>query len=197
MSEPSLYGLILAGGQSQRMGQSKARLPYGGIAQYRRAAGMLFNCCKTVFLSCRPEHKAAYRDIPLILDWSEFGEIGPLNGVLSAFGTLPGPWLVLGCDYPLISAADLELLLRARDPQAPATVFIHPESNLPEPLIGIYEQSAATLLAEWLRNGGQSLRVFLEENKAKMVPHDNPQHLKSVDTPEAYAQIVQQWKQEA
>ena len=55
MSIPPLYGLVLTGGRSTRMGRDKAALEYGGQAQADRAFDLLARVCDKVFVSARAD----------------------------------------------------------------------------------------------------------------------------------------------
>jgi len=181
-----MNGLVLSGGHSNRMGQPKCLLDYHGKPQYQHAAELLAPFCEQVFISCQAEQKGLFDGFPLVCDSVKFGEIGPMNGVLSAFEKEKTAWFVLGCDYPLLEKSDLEQLVQARNPQRVATVFANPDTGKPEPLIGIYEAAAGLLLLEWWRQENQSLRIFLERQKVNLVVPKNLERLKSVDTPEGF-----------
>lgn len=189
-----MNGLILAGGHSARMGQPKALLDYHGKPQWRQAAELLAPFCKQVFVSCRAEQEDLFAGFSTVCDKVEFDDIGPMNGVLSAFEKEKIAWFVLACDYPLLEKSDLEQLVEARNPQCVATVFSNPETGKPEPLIGIYEAAAASILLEWWKSGNQSLRVFLKQNEVQIIVPENPERLKSVDTPEAFEIVRRIWK---
>ncbi len=195
-----INGLVLAGGHSRRMGQPKSLLEYHGKPQYQYVAELLSGFCEQVFISCRAEQQDLFAGYVTILDSTIYGDIGPLNGVLSAFSTqlpesfeLSGSslraWFVLGCDYPLLEKSDLEQLVRERNPSSVATVFANPETQFLEPLLGIYEAKAGPLLLEWLQQGNESLRRFLENVPVERVIPQHPSCLKSVDTPEEFQRI--------
>ncbi len=182
-----MNGLVLAGGQSSRMGQPKSLLQYHGKPQYQHVAEILSGFCERVFISCRAEQQSLFKGVETILDSNSYGDIGPLNGVLSAFQLSESSltsWFVIGCDYPFLGKSDLEQLVEARNPDCLATVFLNPDTQFPEPLLGIYEAAAGPLLQEWLQMGNESLRRFLEKNEVQMVIPQQPKCLKSVDTPE-------------
>ena len=107
-----LYGLVLAGGSSQRMGQDKAALAYGGRLQLDRAFSLLMPRVARCFVSLREDQKndslrAAY---PGIVD--RMGGIGPAAGLLAAHDLYPDvAWLVLACDLPLLDEATLDALM--------------------------------------------------------------------------------------
>jgi molybdopterin-guanine dinucleotide biosynthesis protein A len=180
-----MNGLILAGGQSSRMGQPKSLLQYHGKPQYQHLMDLLSGFCGQVFLSCREEQKELFTGCETIFDSAQLGDIGPINGILSAFERdKTNAWLVLGCDYPMLEKSDLEQLVQARNSDAAATIFIHPETQFLEPLIGIYEASTAPLLLEWWKQGHQSLRHFLAHQSVHKIRPLRLEALKSVDTPE-------------
>ena len=190
-----MNGLVLAGGQSRRMGQPKSLLRYHGKPQYQHVAEMLSGFCERVFISCRAEQQSLFEGVETILDSNSYGDIGPLNGVLSAFanklpeslklsGSSNTTWFIVGCDYPFLEKSDLEQLVRARNPDLLATVFVNPDTQFLEPLLGIYEAAAGLVLQEWLQMGNESLRRFLGKNEVQVVIPQHPKCLKSVDTPE-------------
>ncbi|MFN0216897.1 MAG: NTP transferase domain-containing protein [Saprospiraceae bacterium] len=187
---PGINGLVLAGGHSRRMGQPKCLLHYHGKPQYQYVAELLSGFCGRVFISCRSEQQAMFEDLETIFDSTVYGDIGPMNGVLSAFEKEnDGAWFVLGCDYPLLEKTDLEQLVRARNQACAATVFLNPETRFLEPLLGIYETKAGPLLHEWHQQGNESLRRFLENVPVERVIPQHPSCLKSLDTPEEYQRI--------
>lgn len=173
------------------MGQAKSLLNYHQKPQYQHLAGLLSSYCTAVYLSCRETQAHWFSDIPCIFDSPEYEETGPMNGLLRAFELYPREaWLVLGCDYPLLSGSELDQLVQARSSAGIATVFKHPESLFPEPLLGIYEAAAAPLLREWYLQGNTSLRRFLENHAVQMLVPRDPEVLKSVDTPEDYEAVL-------
>lgn len=179
-----MYGLILAGGQSSRMGQPKSLIDYHGKPQYLFLQDLLMPYCEEVFISCKPEQEHWFSPCPTLPDNGMFGDIGPMGGVLSAFEVYDGPWLVVGCDYPYLRTEDLNWLLEHRNTIALATVFEHPESSMLEPLIGVYESSAGVRMREVHSFGGQSLRRFLKFDRVEKVAPLTVDCLRSVDDKE-------------
>ena len=47
-TQPELYGLVLAGGKSTRMGHDKSIITWHGIEQHYYMADMLKNICKKI-----------------------------------------------------------------------------------------------------------------------------------------------------
>jgi len=187
----TIKGLLLAGGASSRMGQPKALLPYQGEVQLFRAARLLQPFCTSLYLSCQATQTAVYRqagwEAAILEDQPRYGAIGPMNGVLTAFDAHPGPWLVLGCDYPLLQEQDLQLLLTSRKENQLAVAF-DTATGL-EPLLTLYEASSEHPLRSFWEKGQQSLRYFLSSHPIQRVPPPQPGRLQSIDTPEHYHSV--------
>jgi len=101
-------GLVLAGGQSSRMGQDKARLPWPGAESLlAHMLAFLEDCgCSQVLVSGNyPEHQG----IP-----DRRTGLGPLGGIdaVLASGRIVCPWLlVVPVDMPLLDRVSLQTLL--------------------------------------------------------------------------------------
>ena len=96
---PKIYGLVLAGGQSTRMGKDKGLIPYHGLPQREYLYHLLSRVCDKTFLSIRPDQKDEIDDMEVIIDKDEYK--GPYNGLLSAHKEYPEvAWLVVACDLP-------------------------------------------------------------------------------------------------
>ncbi len=147
ITAPEIYGLVLVGGRSTRMGRDKAALPFGGKPQAVAAFELLSKCCAKVFLSCR-RGQVNPHGLPQIEDVVE--DIGPMGGILSAFQAHPvKAWLVLACDLPFLTEATLRDLITRRDPSQWASAYRSAHDGLPEPLCAIYEPAMAGKLREF------------------------------------------------
>lgn len=128
-----IAGIILAGGQSRRMGTDKAALDFGGSRLIDIARSLLDEAgCGPVFVSGRPEEDNAIPD-------SQSGS-GPAQAMLDCLEFLGGDFdgtLFLPVDMPLLRAADLAALLSGQDEHCrawenhPLPVFIPAKLSLP------------------------------------------------------------------
>ncbi len=190
MSTP-LYGLVLSGGRSTRMGRDKAALPAGGRTQLERTMGLLEPHVARAFVSVRREQ----RDDPLRGRFEQIADtrenLGPIAGILAAQERFPASaWLVLACDLPRLDAATLAWLLRARAPQRLATAFRSSRDGLPEPLCAVYEPASAASLRQYVERGQHCPRRFLMSADVELLDEPDPRALDNANTPEEYASAM-------
>lgn len=188
---PKIYGLVLAGGKSTRMGKDKGLIPYHGMPQRNYLYHLLSRVCDRTFLSIRPEQQNDFSDdMEIIVDENNYK--GPYNGLLSAHKKHPKvAWLVLACDLPLIDLQSLQELMAARDHKAMATSFAQKADPLPEPLCAIWEPKAFETSLAYLESGnGTCPRKFLINNEVKLVFPHNPNVLLNANSEEEYKEAI-------
>ena len=188
---PTLYGLVLAGGRSTRMGRDKAALAYGdGPPQLERAMALIAPHVQQAYVSVRADQRAD----PLRARFAQVTDghaaLGPIAGILAAQARHPeAAWLVLACDLPLLDAATLEHLLRARDPRRAATAYRSSHDGLPEPLCAVWEPHTHQPLTEYVAAGRDCPRKFLINADTLLLDEPNPQALDNVNTPRDHASV--------
>ncbi|ALJ01141.1 molybdenum cofactor biosynthesis protein MoaC [Rufibacter tibetensis] len=193
-AKPVLNGLVLAGGQSLRMGQDKGAIAWHGKEQRYYAADLLQSYCKEVFISCRAEQQPSleenYQSLP-----DTFTGLGPYGAILSAFREKPdAAWLVVACDLPLLDATTLQYLVENRATSALATTFESPHDGFPEPLITIWEPKSYPVLLSFLAQGYTCPRKVLRNSDIHLLKPLNPDALLNVNTPEELAEVKQKMK---
>jgi molybdopterin-guanine dinucleotide biosynthesis protein A len=187
-----LFGLVLTGGLSQRMGMDKAALSYAGLPQLVRAFTLLSARVASCFVSVREAqcHDPLRRQYPIIVDTLE--NCGPMAGLVAAHTAYPDvAWLVLACDMPLMDGASLDALIAARDPRCHAVAFRSAYDGLPEPLCTIWEPAALALLCQQVAAGGLSPRKVLAGEATRVLSACNPAVLNNVNTGEEREKAVE------
>lgn len=180
-----LYGLILTGGKSSRMGEDKAFLNYHGIPQVEYLYGLLSQLLPRVYLSVKkPSHSYSFTN-HLIEDAYE--QESPINGIVSALESCPKKsFLVLAVDLPLITKSALQLLLKMRNSQATATAFSSRATNLPEPLIAIWEHHSIRELKNYFINGGKCPRNFLIDSNCTQIFPNQEEDIFNANYPDEF-----------
>ncbi|QDH15382.1 molybdenum cofactor guanylyltransferase [Oecophyllibacter saccharovorans] len=186
-----LYGLVLSGGASTRMGRDKAQLDYGGLPQLTRAMNLIKPHVARAFVSVRPGQpqdpvRAAY---PQIVD--EAGAVrGPAAGLLAAHHAYPqATWLVLACDLPLLDEATLAALLKAgaETETGPedweAVAFTSAHDGLPEPLCTLWRPGALKALEKFVAAGKPCPRKALLNSRTCLLDLPEPTALANINTP--------------
>jgi len=148
-----MYGLVLAGGQSSRLGQDKTVVVHEGRTLLVRSAELLQRHVREVFISCRHAERVP-APWPVIVDETE--RIGPAGGIITALRKLSGPVFVLACDLPFMEDRFVTRLLAAREerPQGCVlTTWCLENSDFVENLVAIYEPEALPLLEKGISEG--------------------------------------------
>ena len=182
-----LFGLILAGGASQRMQRDKAALAYHGRTQLEWAFELVSPLCAETYVSVREAqcNDSVRSRFPLVVD-KDVGE-GPIAGIYSAMTTHPqAAWLIIACDLPFLTSDTLRHLIAHRDPSQIATAYRSQHDGLPEPLCAIWEPSAREAVVAHMNAGRHCPRKLLINSNAKLLPLPEPQALDNVNTPDEH-----------
>ncbi|MCB0696277.1 MAG: NTP transferase domain-containing protein [Chitinophagaceae bacterium] len=182
--ETKLYGLVLAGGKSQRMGHDKSIIEWHGKEQRYYVADLLQEFCDEVYISCRAEQQNEIDNhYQTLVDKIEVK--GPAAGILTAlFEKENTAWLVVACDLPLLYKDTLQYLIDNRDQTKVATTFKSPHDGLPEPLITIWEPKAKEALLSFVETGHSCPRKALINSDTYIIEPQYPEALINANTPE-------------
>ncbi len=156
--------IILAGGQSRRMGCNKALLPLPDNAQVtfvEHVATLLHRYCSDVVLVARDEQQAGmYHTVPYVrLITDQIPGVGPLMGLYSGLSTLSSNHaLVTAVDMPFIQPAIIEFLLTQwHDDELLVPVV----NDIPQVLCAIYATTLLPHIALRLSEGRRDPRSLL------------------------------------
>jgi molybdopterin-guanine dinucleotide biosynthesis protein A len=186
----NLYGLILAGGFSRRMGQDKSLMVYHGKPQIEYIQELLTEFCTKVFLSKRLDQQT-YKNITVINDDPDFSGNGPLGGILSAMKTYPeASWLVIACDIPFVTKETLHFLIENRSFKKLATAFKSTYDGLPEPLCAIWESHAYSEILDLFKNDIHCPRKVLIKSDIQLIEQQDPKWLDNVNDLKEFEQAL-------
>lgn len=143
-----ISGVILAGGESRRMGQDKALLHWRGRALYEWAYSALYPVCDEVLISSNSD-PYFFSGQKLVSD--RFSGIGPIAGIESGlFHARHQTVIFVSCDTPLVNS-DLFAYMLDLHPGFDISLAAHDKVN--EPMIGIYEKSVHGEFFKAINNG--------------------------------------------
>lgn len=181
-NDAAIYGLVLAGGRSSRMGRDKGLIVYNNKPQREYIAELLGKFCSEVYVSCKAKEyiPAAHNPLP-----DQFYLESPLNGILSAFEKNNSvAWLTVPVDMPYVDEAALAHLITHRNTNKMVTCFIDSDGKHPEPLLALWEAKAAAPLKMYYESGGISPREFLKQQDILLLHPPDKRIYQNINTPE-------------
>lgn len=188
-----MTGIVLIGGQSNRMGQPKALLEYHGKTLIERSVELLSDCCSNVYVSGKETQLPSLSRFSFEFIADKYPHIGPIAGIVSVFEAdqlTNQPLLVLATDMPLVNQEILTRLLLYRNPQKLATMYQHPGTGFLEPLCAIYEPSAYFELKRGITEKEYSMQRILKREQLNILDIDSPDLLKNINTPEELERLL-------
>lgn len=153
----NMTGIILAGGYSKRLGQTKALLPYAGRTLVEHSLRLLHSLFSEVILVVKDPNEFKHLAANLVKDI--LPEKGPMAAILS--GLLAAGQeraFVMPCNMPLIDSEVLACFLAA--PQT-KSVHLYESSGGLNPLLGFYSKSALEHLEELMLDGNKNTQAGL------------------------------------
>ncbi len=183
----NLYGLILMGGQSSRMGTDKSSLEYHGRPHAEFMFELVNGILPNTFVSVRENQHVPFTNQTI---QDNYPTKGPINGILSAMTQYPDKaWLVLAVDLPFVTEQTIHHLISSRNTRKLATAFATKESGLPEPLVAIWEPHSVEALREHhLIEDKRCPRKFLINNDIELVHPKDDLELYNANNPEEFEQ---------
>lgn len=181
----SLYGLILCGGKSSRLGKSKYNIRKDGVELYTWWTNVLGRVCVKTYVSCQSSQKTEIDHPNLILD--EFVHAGPLEGIYKAFQLHKTVnWLVIACDLVYAEYPDINTLVTSNEENNDGICYENLETGDPFPLMTIYNSKIYSLLKKEYHSDLKSpKRLLMHSNIKKIKPSDSI-ILKGINTPEDF-----------
>lgn len=175
-----MTGVVLAGGQSSRMGEDKGLMSFQGKALVEIATERMSRCCDDVFISVNQQQVEAYQRYgKLIID--QYEQEGPLGGILSVLTKTAGPVLFTPVDLPLLTITELNKVLAHRSPESLVTAFFDHQENRWEGLVSLWEPESYDRLMGYFSEKKRSVQRFLNEISGHKVGIENRESFVNVN----------------
>ncbi|WP_082947754.1 molybdenum cofactor guanylyltransferase [Mycobacterium sp. E2479] len=180
----SLAGVVLAGGESRRMGRDKATLPGpGGAATLLEyVAGVIAQRCEPVFVMAAPGQPLPPVQAKVIRD--EVRGQGPLpatgRGLRAAAEAGARYAFVCAVDMPLLSAELIDDLVRlAAETNAE---IVLPWDGRSHYLAAVYRTDLAERIDGLVAGGARSMRALIDASDAQQIVLPESRFLANVNT---------------
>lgn len=180
----SLAGIVLAGGESRRMGRDKATLPGpGGAATLLEyVAGVLAQRCEPVFVMAAPGQPLPAVQAQVIRD--EVRGQGPLpatgRGLRAAAEAGARYAFVSAVDMPLLSAELIDDLVQLAT-ETNAEIVL-PWDGRSHYLAAVYRTDLAERISGLVAGGARSMRALIDASDAQQIVLPESRFLANVNT---------------
>lgn len=187
----SLSAIILAGGQSSRMGRDKALIPVGKVPLLQQICEIALHCASPVYVitpwpekyrGVIPESCCIVQELALP---NETKSHGPLVGFAQGLTQVQTDWvLLLACDLPQLQANVLQDWTRQLENVPKEAIALLPhQSKGWEPLCGFWHRKCLPLLTNFINEGGRSFQHFLAQHPVQELSVSDPQVFFNCNTP--------------
>jgi len=164
--------VVLAGGESKRMGSDKASVVLAGKSLLGHVLEQVEPLFSDILISVREPRPAI--KYPQIVDKSE--DRGPMVGIKAALEEVKTGWVfVIACDMPFISTGLIQHLagLRSEIDAVVPHVF-----DRPQPLFGFYNKTCLPFIEERMKQGKRSMICLLADLETCQL---SEQQVKAID----------------
>lgn len=192
-------GVILAGGQSSRMGQPKEILNWNGKPLILHMAESICRAgLPCVIVSNDPKRlPEAVRLHPQVDVWPDAGPShGPISGIVTAMRWRTAAYyLVLSCDLPFLDSDQVQGMLRyALTMEADAILAVTGQRM--HPLLGVYHRRTKPVWERALTQGDYRVMNAVAHMNWLPVPEDclDPWATFNMNTPEDYQRALREWE---
>ncbi len=193
---------VQAGGESRRMGQDKALMPFLGRPLIQRVIDRLSPIADEVIVTTNNPDDYRFLDLPLVADLKP-GR-GALGGLYTALSSATGDTVaVVACDMPFVSATLIEAASRLLAEQA-ADVVIPDSGGGLEPMHAVYRrETCIPAIASAIDNDKWKLISWFPDVKVRVLQPDevknyDPSGLAfwNLNTPEEFDEAEKTARQE-
>ncbi|MBL1352196.1 MAG: molybdenum cofactor guanylyltransferase [Zetaproteobacteria bacterium] len=148
--------VILAGGESKRMGQDKASILFQGQTLLQHSIKQLRPCFENVSVSVRKQRSDT--DLRQILDNSE--NRAPMLGIAAALQAVHTDWIfVVGVDMPFVAHKLLKNMASKRENHDAVAVY---SGGFMQPLCCFYRQTCWSKMQQSIQAERRSLKHLLK-----------------------------------
>lgn len=197
-ANPSIGGVVLCGGKSQRMGRPKHLLPFGRECLLQRVVGVVQGVVDEVCVVAAEEQELPSMGEEVLVRTDQQPDLGPLSGLATGLATMShhDAVFVSSCDAPFLCSSYIEGLLHHLGTHE--IVIVQGDRHF-HPLAAVYRTRILFRLEALLTAGRLRPIFLLEECDAMVVAEEvmrkfDPElrSLQNVNTPGQYAAALRE-----
>lgn len=188
----SVTAIVLAGGQSSRMGRDKALLTNGEQTLLSQICHVARESATQVYIVTPwiekyhhivPQNCQLIREKILLPNQTSNS---PIIGFVQGLQQVDTEWaLLLACDLPKLRSSQIKLWYKELRNTLSIQIAVLPRNPKGwEPLCGFYRRDCLPLLENYTATGGKSFQHFLSQHPIAELPVKDPSYLFNCNTPE-------------
>ena len=180
-------GIVLAGGQSRRMGTDKSLLPFHGRPLIQHVCDQLRLLVSDILIAANSDGRFSFLSLPVITD--EVPGQGPLRGIASALAASRHDLnFVIACDIPWVDHVLLKFLLQ--EAQGCDCVMPVTREGYYEPLFAVYRKNALPAMLSALESGQRRVTALFPYCRVRTIVVPDRKWLDNVNTRDDYQRAV-------
>ncbi len=164
-----LDAIVLAGGDSRRMGSPKSILPFGGTTLAGAAVQALLPLFRQVFVVTRDKAPLYGLDVEILEDGRPLH--GPLVGLARGLSQSGAPWcFVAACDMPFLQA---EVIRKMAAHLGDCDAVVPEYNGRLQTLHAFYSSSCLSIAEELLGQGITSMKALISRCRVTELTRDH------------------------
>lgn len=187
----SYSGIILAGGQSTRMGQDKALMEFDGIPMIQHIANTLKAFTNEIIVASNNPVHHQFGDCGVL---DNFPNSGPMAGIEAGLSQSRNDLsIVISCDAPFVNELVIEKLIEAEKKAGEMTEAVVASCGTQiHPLIGIYRKSSLDIIRTRLQEGQLRMMDLLVGLNVKYIefPKTDIKNFLNLNTQEEWKRAI-------
>ncbi len=172
--------LILAGGQSSRMGEDKALIEVDEKPLIQRVCEVAMKVSSSIYIMT-PWQERYQAIVPANCQFLPESQPkqGPLVALANGLTTIKTDWvLLLACDLPFLDYTILQQWMHQLDTVPESTLAVVPyQASRWQPLCGFYRRQCYPDLQKFIQQGGRSFQQWLPQIEVRSISLDSTQEL--------------------
>jgi len=181
--------IIMAGGNSVRMGKDKDMLPINGQPMIKHTIGWLRPHFNQILISSNDISKYSFPNVEVVPD--KIAGQGPLMGIASALEASANEVnFVIACDIPEIDISFIKMMLRQALSGYDAVVPRTGPSQY-EPLFAIYRKGILDTANELLSSGKRKIDEMFSRCRVRYIDLSDTEQIKNLNTMNDYLEFLE------